>query len=74
MAYIQRLLSLKRIRFGNFIPFAHETLIVKFAQSEVVTLLGCYAALIGSYQPTSRDSLSVPSSRMKQSKKNSWAD
>jgi len=36
---------------------------------EVFALLGRYAALIGSQLPTLRDSLSVPPSSVKQSKK-----
>ena len=34
--------------------------------SEVFALLGCYSARLGSSLPTFRDSLSVPSSKMKQ--------
>jgi len=35
---------------------------------EIFTLHICYAALIGSYLPTFRDDLSIPSSRIKQFK------
>jgi hypothetical protein len=37
--------------------------------NESFTLLGCYAAKIGIYLPTFWDNLSVPSSRVKQSRK-----
>ena len=37
----------------------------------LLILFLCYAALIGSFLPTFRDSLSLPSSRIKQSMKNS---
>ena len=37
---------------------------------EVIALLGCYAAYVGNCLPKFRDSLSLPSSRVKQSKKN----
>ena len=36
--------------------------------NEILALLGCYTALIGSYLPMFRDNLSVPSSWVKQSK------
>jgi hypothetical protein len=34
--------------------------------NEILAVLGCYAALVGSYLPTFRDNLSVPSSKVKQ--------
>jgi hypothetical protein len=39
--------------------------------AEVFALLGCYAAYVGSCLPTFRDCLSIPYSRIKQSKKSS---
>jgi hypothetical protein len=40
--------------------------------AEISVLLGYYVMLSGSFVPTFRDNLSVPSSRVKKSKASSW--
>jgi len=44
--------------------------VLHFGVIEALTLLGCYMAWVGSWLPTSQDSLSFPSSRVKHFKEN----
>jgi len=41
-------------------------------KTEAFALMGCYAPYVGTLLPTFRDSLSVPSPRVKPPKKSSW--
>jgi hypothetical protein len=44
----------------------------KAEKQEIFALLGCYAAQIGGQSRTFLDNLTVPSSRVKQSKEFAW--